>query len=320
MKVRRPSSEHDVDPVTERVAGLLARSGRPGPSRGAPTGRAAVAEGGRAGEAAVARSMLVPNVGAPPGWIGSPCLSRMSAKPEPTPSATATPGTSRTASTMLLVQRADLSAGGGDVRVVGGSGTCTTTSVPEVRPAYSSSKALTIVSESTKVPDTKVTPTVTAATVRSRRSLLTSRLRSETRSIAQPPSRPMISRTPLPGRVGELARRSAPSARNTTRSAYAAAPGSWVTITTVWPRSSTTERRNRSSSVLALRVQRPGRLVGEDDLRTGDQRPCHGDALLLAPGELRGPVAQPVAEVELVDHGVQPRPVGRAPGEVGRAG
>ena len=38
-----------------------------------------------------------------------------------------------------------------------------------------------MVSDSTNVPDTKATPTVTAARVSRRRSLLTSRLRSENR-------------------------------------------------------------------------------------------------------------------------------------------
>lgn len=39
-----------------------------------------------------------------------------------------------------------------------------------------------------------------------------------------------------------------PSPRKRTRSAWAAAPGSWVTITTVWPSSSTDWRRNPSTS------------------------------------------------------------------------
>src|SRR4051812_24378092 len=43
-----------------------------------------------------------------------------------------------------------------------------------------------MVSDSTKVPETKETPSVTAATVSRRRSLLVSRLRSETRSMSRP--------------------------------------------------------------------------------------------------------------------------------------
>ena len=89
------------------------------------------------GEMPVAGLMDLPEearaMGAPPGWIGSSCLSRTSANPKTEPSATATPGTSRTVSTMLsssgrtcpplLVMSA--SYAGSDF---------TTTSVPEVRP------------------------------------------------------------------------------------------------------------------------------------------------------------------------------------------
>ncbi len=47
-----------------------------------------------------------------------------------------------------------------------------------------------MVSESTNVPETKVTPTVTAMIVSRRRSLLTIRLRSETLSIVSRPAAP----------------------------------------------------------------------------------------------------------------------------------
>ena len=47
-----------------------------------------------------------------------------------------------------------------------------------------------MVSESTNVPETKVTPTVTAAIVSSRRSLFFSRLRSEIRNILSHPVDP----------------------------------------------------------------------------------------------------------------------------------
>ena len=147
-----------------------------------------------------------------------------------------------------------------------------------------------MVSESTNVPDTKATPTVTAARVSRRRSLLTSRLRSETLSIVSLPNRPMISRTrSLVGSASSSTM--APSTRKTTRSAYAAAPGSWVTITTVWPRSSTTERRNRSSSVLAFESSAP---VGSSAKTTsGREIRARADShpLLLSTGELGGPVS-----------------------------
>src|SRR4051812_29366826 len=60
-----------------------------------------------------------------------------------------------------------------------------------------------MVSESTNVPETKATPSVTAATVSSRRSLLVSRLRSETRSTSRPqPAHDL--EDPLAGRLWEL--------------------------------------------------------------------------------------------------------------------
>ena len=59
--------------------------------------------------------------------------------------------------------------------------------------------------------------------------------------------------------------RDLPSASTTTRSAIAAAFGSWVTITTVWPKSSTARRSSASTSALAFGVQVAGRLVGEHD-------------------------------------------------------
>ena len=50
------------------------------------------------------------------------------------------------------------------------------------------------------------------------------------------------------------------------------------------------------------------------------QRPGHGDALLLAAGELAGPVVEPVAQADGADDLVEPRLVGLAAGEVERAG
>ena len=112
-----------------------------------------------------------------------------SAKPDTAPSATATPGTSCTRRTRPW------SSGRTWPPVVATSASkaasdFTTTSVPAVRPSYSSSKAFTMVSESTNVPETNVTPTVTAAIVSSRRSLFFSRLRSEIRNILSHPVDP----------------------------------------------------------------------------------------------------------------------------------
>ena len=64
-----------------------------------------------------------------------------------------------------------------------------------------------------------------------------------------------------------------------------------------------------------LRVEVPGRLVGEDDLGLRRERARDRDALLLTAGELGRPVRQPVAEADGVDHPIEPRLVGIAAGE-----
>ena len=51
-------------------------------------------------------------------------------------------------------------------------------------------------------------------------------------------------------------------------------------------------------------VEVAGRLVGEDDLRPAGQRPGHCHTLLLAAGQLRRSMAEPVAETDGVDHQV----------------
>ena len=55
-----------------------------------------------------------------------------------------------------------------------------------------------------------------------------------------------------------------------------------------------------------LRVEVAGRLVGEDDGRFGDQGAGDGDALLLAAGELGGPVGAAVLEADRADQLVDP--------------
>ncbi len=74
-----------------------------------------------------------------------------------------------------------------------------------------------------------------------------------------------------------------PSARMTTRSARAAACGSWVTMTTDWPSESTAPRMKSSICGARPRVEVAGRFVGDEDLGLGHQRPGDGDPLLLAP-------------------------------------
>ena len=83
-----------------------------------------------------------------------------------------------------------------------------------------------------------------------------------------------------------------PSASRNTRSAYAAATGSWVTMTTVWPCVVHGLAQQCQHVAGGHGVQGAGRLVGEHHLAVGDQRPGDRDALLLAAGELAGPVAR----------------------------
>ena len=102
-----------------------------------------------------------------------------------------------------------------------------------------------------------------------------------------------------------------PSARKTTRSAIVAADGSWVTMTIVWPRSSTARRMSARISRLETRVEVARRLVAEDDGGPRDERARHGDALLLAAGHLGRAVGAPVAEPDGVDQRLEPLAVRR---------
>src|SRR5689334_20680074 len=64
-----------------------------------------------------------------------------------------------------------------------------------------------------------------------------------------------------------------------------------------------------------LRVEVPGRLVGEDDLRAARERPCDGDPLLLPTRQLGRPMLEPVGEADRPDHAVEPLLVGLLPGQ-----
>src|SRR5688500_10572246 len=74
--------------------------------------------------------------------------------------------------------------------------------------------------------------------------------------------------------------------------------------------------QQRHHLAAALRVERAGRLVGEDDLAAVHERARDGHALLLAAGELARPVAEALAEPE---HAEQPLGA-RAPLGGGHAG
>ena len=64
-----------------------------------------------------------------------------------------------------------------------------------------------------------------------------------------------------------------------------------------------------------LRVERPGRLVGQHDLRAVGQCPGDGHPLLLADAELRRLVVQPVGQPDLPEQVPGPLRVGRPAGE-----
>ena len=81
-------------------------------------------------------------------------------------------------------------------------------------------------------------------------------------------------------------RRSWPSARNTTVSAEAAAFGIVGHHDDGLPEVVDGLAQEREDVLAGPRVERPGRLVGEDDLGPGDERAGDRDALLLAAGEL----------------------------------
>src|SRR5690606_29288502 len=61
-----------------------------------------------------------------------------------------------------------------------------------------------------------------------------------------------------------------------------------------------------------------GRLVGEDLIRTGNDGPCQGDALLLSIGELCRPVAYAFREADAFDDLPRPLLVGTLAGQLER--
>src|SRR3954464_4031989 len=102
--------------------------------------------------------------------------------------------------------------------------------------------------------------------------------------------------------------------------------GSCVTITTVWPKASTTWRSRArmsppvrvSSAPVGSSAKTPsGRGGGARAVaaRRGGPAPGGGDALLLAAGGLGGAVLEPVAEADALDDLTRPGAVGAVAGE-----
>ena len=90
-------------------------------------------------------------------------------------------------------------------------------------------------------------------------------------------------------------RRSGRRPAGSTRLACSATSSSWVIRTMVRP--AALSRSNRPiTSCGRVAVQVAGGLVGQQQRGRGDQRPGHGDPLLLAAGELVGQVVDPVGQ------------------------
>ena len=96
------------------------------------------------------------------------------------------------------------------------------------------------------------------------------------------------------------------------RRAKRATSGSWVTSTTVMPWR-LSSWNSAMISRLVVRVERAGRLVGEDQQRLGDQRARDRHALLLAAGELRGVVVGALAQPDALQHRQRARACAPAP-------
>ena len=107
---------------------------------------------------------------------------------------------------------------------------------------------------------------------------------------------------PIDASSGAVSSTIRPSRRNTTRSAHDARCGSWVTRMTAVP-SRLGQLGDQLDDLVAVhRVERAGRLVGQQQVPGPDDRPGDRDALLLPAGEVVGVP---------VDPGVEPDPLER---------
>ena len=139
------------------------------------------------------------------------------------------------------------------------------------------------------------TPSSTAIAVSAERSLRSARPAQREADHARAPSGGRGS-SPATGARG--GRRSGRRPGTATESAIAAAPASWVTMTIVWPNSSTARRSRSSTSRLAFESRLP---VGSSANTTAGrviERARNRDALRLAAGELARAVRAPVAQAD----------------------
>ena len=126
---------------------------------------------------------------------------------------------------------------------------------------------------------TAATPMTTPSIVRIERARLRKSARTERRTIAK-----KFIGTRASSRAWSAT--TCPSRNVTMRFAYAATSGSWVTSMIVMPRSSLSRVKSCHDVLRRLRVERAGRLVGQDQTRVVDERTRDRDPLLLAAREL----------------------------------
>ena len=98
--------------------------------------------------------------------------------------------------------------------------------------------------------------------------------------------------------VGRPAASIRPERSRTTRSQRCASAVSWVTSTSVMPRSACLVNKQIDDLLAGGLVEIAGRLVRHQDRGIGRQRAGQRDALLFAAGQLRGIMMQPVAEAD----------------------
>src|SRR5581483_11264138 len=229
----------------------------------------------------------------------------------------ATPGVDRTTGTRLSGTGARSSPPPWAV-TLNGSLARTTASVPLVVCVNRWSKTLPIVSVNTNVPATKATPRTIEIDVSSRRNLCASRPLRVTSHMAASVSEFLHAVEDLVWRgAGHLVDDLTVDEEDDTLGPAGAERivgdhDDGLTELLDGVGDETEELGAR------LGVEVPGGFVGEDDGRTRHESPGHGDALLLAAGQLVRAVGQPIAQADGVDDAVEPRLVGVPSGQLQR--
>src|SRR6266511_4190172 len=255
-----------------------------------------------------------PSVGAPPVVTALPFLPMNCAKPLTEPSATLTPST-------LLICWSSEAGTGSRVSPWSLAKVClvwTTTSMPLVVSLKGWLKVAFMVSVSTEVPDTKLTPSTIASAVSARRSLWDSSPLMVAFDMAR--SAPELLHQVedlVGGGVGHLVNDLAVLEE---QHVVGVGGGARVVGHHHDRLAELVDRAPQEAEQLGagVGVEVAGGLVGKDDRGRGRQRPGGGDPLLLAARELARPVAQAVTQADGVEHPVDPGAVGLAAGQAHR--